>query len=148
MCASKGLMKGVVLSLFLALLMSGGFSLATGTGEPEEVSIIAMIARPKEFDGKFVRVIGFVSCQFEGMAVFASREDWLHAISKNSIALELPEDELPEERCAKAGVDHNYGLIEGCFDAGNLGHKSASSGSLVVTRLEFWSRDAEPINRK
>jgi hypothetical protein len=140
---SRGLIRAAALSLFLVPLVSVGLCLAADTDEPEEVSIIAMIARPRDFDGKLVRTIGFVSCQFEGTALFVSREDWLHAISKNGVSLETP-----EERCNRSGVDLNYGLVEGRFSASNLGHKSALSGALAVTRLELWSREAKPRNKK
>ena len=38
-------------------------------------SLIELIARPELYDGKRVRVIGFVNLQFEGNGLYVSRGD-------------------------------------------------------------------------
>jgi hypothetical protein len=99
------------------------------------VSLIELIARPEEFDGRRVRVIGFVRLEFEGNGIYVSREDWEHSISRNGLWIEPPENVLRQD------FQPRYMLVEGRFDAANHGHLGMWSGAIVeVTRFEPWAR--------
>jgi hypothetical protein len=50
--------------------------------QPVSVSIVQLIANPKAYHAKFVRVVGFVSVRFEGTAVYLHEEDYKRGISK------------------------------------------------------------------
>ena len=98
-----------------------------------EVSIIRLIANPEAYDGKAVRVIGVVSIEFEGTAVYLTPDDYRKMICKNAIWLEL--DKADQRTYRK--VDGKYAIIEGVFKAGYDGHFDAFSGSMVkIKRLE------------
>jgi hypothetical protein len=53
--------------------------------EPADVSLIQLIGNPDKYDGKSVRVIGFLRLEFEGDALYLHQEDFEHALTKNAI---------------------------------------------------------------
>jgi len=104
----------------------------------EEVSLIALIGNPKQYDGHHVRVMGFLNLEFEGNEIFVHKEDYDESISKNGLWVEMDRDsvQLPQVRaCIKKNV-----LMEGTFDANNQGHMGMCSGAIKnVTRLQVWT---------
>src|SRR4051812_16809265 len=49
------------------------------------VSLITLIANPATYDGKRVRVIGFLRLEFEGNNLYVAKSDYEAAISKNAV---------------------------------------------------------------
>jgi len=43
---------------------------------PEDVSLIQLIANPQAYDGKTVRITGFLHLEFEGNAIYLHNEDF------------------------------------------------------------------------
>ena len=104
--------------------------------QAQEVSVIQLIANPAKFDGKRVRVIGFLRLEFEGNAIYLHREDYEHAIFENSIWLDRPKD-FSEKQATK--INKKYVICQGTFSAEQHGHTGMFSGSLThITRLESW----------
>jgi hypothetical protein len=98
--------------------------------EPESVSIIRLIANPDAYDGKFVRIIGFVRFEFEGNAIYVHEEDYKQGLRKNGLWLSMEE---------RKELDRKYALIEGVFNAKDRGHFGLWSGSIgKVTRAMLW----------
>ena len=95
--------------------------------QPISVSLVQLIANPKTYHGKFVRVVGFVSVRFEGKAVYLHEDDYRHGIYKNGLWLALGGSKSGHEYAEFHG---KYVLIEGTFDANMKGHRGAYSGSI------------------
>src|SRR5262249_1764153 len=55
--------------------------------QPLSVSLLQLIATPADFDGKYVRVHGFVRIEHEGTAIYLHREDAEHMLTKNGLWL-------------------------------------------------------------
>ncbi|HYT91974.1 MAG TPA: sigma-70 family RNA polymerase sigma factor [Gemmataceae bacterium] len=109
----------------------------SAAGSPLAVSLIQLIATPKAFDGKYVRVWGFVRFEHEGSAIYLHREDFEQALTKNG--LWLVATDIPAEGSDEAKVNNRYALIEGRFNAGERGHRGLWSGSLDrITRMIPW----------
>lgn len=103
--------------------------------EPLDVSLIQLIANPKPYDGKVVRVIGFVRMEFEGNAIYLHQDDYRHSIGKNGLWIDVT-DEL---RKKQKDYDQKYVLLEGTFDAKETGHMGLWSGSIKkITRCQAW----------
>ncbi|MDR7272968.1 hypothetical protein J2X20_005653 [Pelomonas saccharophila] len=101
-----------------------------------DVSLISLIATPREFDGKQVRVIGFARLEFEGNAIYLHREDYLQGITKNGLWLDV--ERLPKKSAASA--NNQYVIVEGVFSMTDKGHLGLWSGSIQkVTRMDPWS---------
>ncbi len=112
-------------------------------------SLIELIARPELYDGKRVRVIGFVNFEFEGNAIYLSREDWEQGINRNGVwvdpDLALPAGVERDTTAASYRPNRRYALLEGTFHAGRGGHFGMWSGSIDrVTRLQSWGTNPEP----
>jgi len=104
--------------------------------EPLDVSLIQLIANPKDLDGKIVRVIGFVKLEFEGNAIYLHQDDYKFGISKNGLYLYITDD----IRKRQADFDERYIILEGTFNAKNTGHMGMFSGSIQkITRFQVWS---------
>jgi hypothetical protein len=99
----------------------------------EIVSIIQLVAAPERFDGKSVRVIGYLDIRFEGTALYLHREDDEYAVTKNGLLIHVP------ERWHK--TPRGYVIVEATFEAPKHGHAGMFEGALLnVTRLDRWAR--------
>ena len=97
---------------------------------PTDVSMVQLIANPKEYHGKFVRVIGFASVAFEGTAVYLHQDDYKYDIPKNGLWLVIDFQQQKK-------FDGRYVLVEGTFDAEHYGHHRLFSGTIKdVKRLD------------
>jgi hypothetical protein len=99
-----------------------------------DVSMIQLIANPKEYQGKLVRIVGFVRLEFEGNAIYLHKEDYEHSIDKNGLWLDV-NDVVKEKR----GVfNSKYALVEGVFDAKDTGHMGLFCGKIHKVRRFQW----------
>jgi hypothetical protein len=99
----------------------------------EQVSIIQLIADPGKYDGHRVDLQGFLSVEFEGTAVYLSRDDYEHLITKNAIWVAFDKKALPQAQ----QLHEQYVFVTATFYAKHLGHMSLFSGEL---------RDVERVN--
>lgn len=100
-------------------------------------SIVALIANPDRYDGKLVRIIGFLRIEFEGNVIYLHQSDYEHAISSNGLWAEID--------MMRKDLDKKYVLIEGTFDAGNHGHMGMFSGAITkIRRAQVWSHPQKP----
>jgi hypothetical protein len=110
------------------------FSPLLASAEPVDASLIALIASPREFDGKQVRIVGFLRLEFEGNAIYLHKEDYLRGITKNGLWMEM------ESASKKVpGPGDQYVIVEGTFSMQDQGHMGLWSGSIhKVTRVDPW----------
>ena len=152
-------MRSAILASFGALLLyacQGNSDISARTGAPSEslsidslrcvmegpakscalygVSVYELIAKPVEYHGKRVRVLGFAHFEFEGNGLYAHREDYEHQLTRNGLWLARPLG-TPDS------AQDRYVLVEGTFNARMQGHFGMWSGSLLnVTRLDVMGR--------
>lgn len=142
----------LIFSVGAFLLATAGWNAASGIGEkapaegekpgaspqqPLSVSLLQLIATPDNFEGKYVRIWGFVRIEHEGTAVYLHREDAEHMLTKNG--LWLAANDASPEGSKEAQVKDRYALIEGRFTAKKTGHRGLWSGSIeAITRMEPW----------
>ncbi len=90
------------------------------------VSMYELLAQPREWHGKRVRVIGYAHFHDEENQLYTSAEDWRRQISVNAIR-------VPPPAAGGDSLNHRDLLVEATFDA-------RSGGSLQhVTRVESWA---------
>jgi hypothetical protein len=105
--------------------------------EPIAVSIYQLIATPEKFDGKLVRLKGYLHLEFEGNGLYAHKEDFDRSLHKNGFWINVSDCGYG----ARMGVNDDYVLVEARFDSQNHGHMGLFSGSLFdVTRCEILPR--------
>ena len=102
-------------------------------------SLIELIARPELYDGRRVRVMGFVNFEFEGNGLYLGREDWERSIIRNALWIDPPPGFESDSGAARASPNRRYVIVEATFNARHRGHLSMFSGALEnVTRLDAW----------
>lgn len=93
--------------------------------DPRSVSMINLIANPSDFHGKRVQLVGYLHLEFEGDAIYLSRDAWQYGQDKNGLwvsfakAIESP-----------GRFNDSYVYVEGRFNAERHGHKGLFSGSI------------------
>jgi len=101
------------------------------------ISMVQLLAKPQEFNGKRLQVIGFIHLEFEGNAVYLSQEDFQHGIDKNGLWLSISETELNDLE----KINNSYAVVEGTFNAKNKGHVGMWSGSIEnITKFKLWAK--------
>lgn len=138
-------LRNIILSLGVSLLLlvapaPGGVG---SSDEPEDVSMIQLIAKPTEFHGKLVRVIGFAYLEFEGHGLYLHKEDFERALMQNSLWLSVPHP-IPEEYLQ---LNEQYVIVEARFNSERKGQWGIRSGSLEdIARYERWPtrKEMEP----
>lgn len=90
------------------------------------VSLIQLIANPASFDGKRVRLTGYVVLESENKAVYLHESDAKYGIARNALWLDVP---LGGDSWL-AQFYGRYVLIEGTFNARRRGHRELFSGTI------------------
>jgi hypothetical protein len=104
--------------------------------EPIDVGMVALVANPQRYDGKRVRVVGFLYIRYES-GIFIHKEDCRYGLTFNALELRLS----PSQRQRYKNLSFHYVLIEGVV------HPSKSPGAEWggemgdITRLEPWPWD-------
>ena len=125
-------MRAVVLTALLACALSALPSRATAGEMPQMLALYSCSPPPEKFDGKLVRIIGFLCLAFEGDAIYLRREDFDHSLTQNALWVDVPEkrDET---------LSRKYVLLEGTFDASDHGHMGLFGGAIrKITRMSAW----------
>jgi hypothetical protein len=98
-----------------------------------QVSLIQLISNPEKYDGKPVRLIGFLRLEFEGNALYLHREDYEQSLP-NGIWVDVPKDLSKDENRL---LNNQYVICEGIFHAADL---AQFRGELkAINRIEIWS---------
>jgi hypothetical protein len=92
------------------------------------ISPIQLIASPERYEGKVVRVVGFVHLEFEGNAIYLHREDHKQLITANALWLSHPKC-LTSTRHDKEFTS-GYALVTGTFTSEGHGHMGLFSGEI------------------
>jgi len=111
----------------------------------EDVSMVQLIATPERFDGKFVRVFGFLNLAFEGDSLYLHSEDLAKGLLRNGVWVDRTEAMTRDEK----QLSGHYVLIEAIFDAQHHGHMGLFGGALKnITRIEIWTWPPAPLHYK
>ncbi len=85
-----------------------------------DVGLIQLLQRPAEFEGKKVRVVGYMHQTADDSAIYLHQEDSLPA---NALWVETTS--------SQTGLGGHYVICEGVFDSSKHGHAGAYGGELV-----------------
>lgn len=98
------------------------------------VSLVQLIATPREFDQKRVIVEGYVVLRFEGQAIYLSEADAKDTITRNGLWLEVSDATYAN----RARFHKRWALVEGTFNARRRGHLDLFSGAIEgISRLKL-----------
>ena len=125
-------MKRTALVCIIATLLVAPLKAQQST----DVTLVQLIANPDKFDGKLIRVIGFLRLEFEGNVLYLHREDYENAILGDGIWVDV----TPAITKQKANLNMNYVLLEGVFSSSERGHMDMWSGTIKqVRRAQLWA---------
>jgi len=103
-----------------------------------DISIKQLLDHSKDYDGKTVRVIGFVYVEFEGN-VITEGPDPKYGRPIRNIWLDVNES----IRADHAKYHQKYVLVEGKLNAHKFGHMNLSAATIEnITRFELMDRSA------
>lgn len=127
--------KFVLFVLLLAIPMPASTQSDRAPDKPFFVSLIQLIATPEKYDGKVVKVVGFMHLEFEGDELFVSSADFDNRITKNGVwivrnpSLVAHADEIKDR----------YVVVVGTFSTGGFGYSDLMSGLLTkITYVGPW----------
>jgi hypothetical protein len=132
-------MKSFFLSLLFSILSVVMFAQknSTSINEPENVSLIRLIANPDKYHGKKVQVVGFLHLEFEGDAIYSHEEDYKRSLMQNSFWVDFSPSLLKEKDPKK--LSGKYVIIVGTFNARHKGHMDIFGGTFEnIVRLDLW----------
>lgn len=125
--------------------MVGYFPKGGGDIDADDVSLVQLIASPVKYDGKIVRITGFLHLEFEGNVIYLHAEDFQFSLTKNGIWIDVPRDMTKEQMKA---VNDQYVICTARFNAKMLGHMGMKSGEVTdVSRLQVWSPHPRPLSK-
>ena len=105
-------------------------------GDP---AIISVIANPKVFDGKMLRLEGYLHCRSEDIAIYPTKEFADNSLTANGLWIgtqQVSSDKLllSPDNSEAAKLDGHYVAVEARFVAGTSGHLGAFNGRLEAVR--------------
>jgi hypothetical protein len=126
-------------------LVGAGCSVQLPWSGADSVSLINLIATPARFNGRRVRVIGYLHLEFEGDAIYLDQESFDNGVDANAIWVNLPAWATVSKT---QPLNDKYVLIQGQFDASDHGHMGQFAGSIdQIERLELWAfRNGRPVS--
>lgn len=93
---------------------------------PVAVSLVSLIATPERYEGSRVQVVGYLRLDFEGTALFLSRDDFLAQNYRSAVWVSVPVS--TRQRWRELG--DKYVLVEGTFSTASRGHDNCCAGVL------------------
>jgi hypothetical protein len=132
------------LTASICILVAALFVAPVKAEQPMNVTLVQLIANPEKFDGKLIRVIGFLEIEFEANVLYLHREDYENAILGDGIWVDV----TPEMTKNSKSLSKHYVLLEGIFSASERGHMDLWSGSLKnIRRVQLWKAGDQAANR-
>lgn len=132
----------VAIFLFLGLVSAKAPAVAA-TDEVYDVSIIQLIAAPKEFAAKRVSVLGFLNIGFESDSLWLHEEDFRRKLFSNGLGIKAE----PEIRKRLEKLSGQYVIIEGDVDV-TFADAVAVAGFRIslthITRADAWTVKPSP----
>src|SRR5262249_54990940 len=123
--------------LLIVLALSINSTIApVGQKQPENISLIRLIATPEKYHGKFVRVRGYLHNQFEDSAIYLTKDDSDHHNQDNALWVSYAEKVQKQAVGSKQDPDNlryfdrKYVMIEGVYNKDNHGHLGLYAGSI------------------
>ena len=127
--------RHIIVAAVVTCIIAAFATARAGDEVPKDASIVQLLATPERFDGKLVRVFGFLRLAFEGDALYLHREDDTQGLTRNALWVDRTEAMEREQEKLNA----HYMLIEATFDAEDTGHMGLFGGALKkVTCVIPW----------
>jgi len=102
-------------------------------------SLVELITRPEIYDGRRVRVVGWLNFEIEDSALYLSQTDSENGLTRSAVWIDPPPNFASARGPTGPQPNRRYVIVEGTFNARRRGHMDRYSGALeAVTRLDQW----------
>jgi hypothetical protein len=142
----KCMIRCFVLSAICVLAAAGPFVVGTtvaaadgGSLEPLPVSLVALIASPRQYNGVRVYLTGFLDLAYESNAVYFHEEDFRYGMTKNAIRVTLSREQEGHFK----QLSHKHVIIEGTFVADDSQSGRFSGHIVDVSRMQELQTEEE-----
>jgi hypothetical protein len=128
-------LRAAVILSALCLIAAGRPDIYRAAGvlpEAPTVPLVALLARPAEYDGRLVRVEGFLTLHFEESALYPDKEAYEGGLASSSVWVNTPSG---MDRAKAYRTPARYAAVLGRFVAGERGHMGRHSGALEDVQL-------------
>jgi len=101
---------------------------------PKSPTLLQILVAPDQYHGRQVQVLGYCRLEFEGFAIYLSKEDYTYGLG-NMVWLKFEKDEdiTPQRRKIE------YCLVQGTYNAKDRGHMGLFIGAIEnIKRYEPW----------
>jgi hypothetical protein len=88
------------------------------------LSMVQLLANPQKYDGKHIRVVGYIHFEAEDTAIYLHKEDAEHHLLKNGVWVSLAKG------ASFAACQDSYAAIDGLYEASNTGRMRLWSGAV------------------
>jgi hypothetical protein len=124
-----------LLALIILLPLGSARSSRTASSNPKplNVGMVALLADPQKYDGKFIRTFGFMCLEYEGDALYLHEEDYRYQNYKNALALRVAEAQRKQFK----SLSLKHVLIEGTMYANGPENSEYAGAIGNITRLEY-----------
>lgn len=124
--------------LLIAVLIVASGAAEQDGGKALEVSLIQLLARPLDFDGQRVRVVGYVTVGFEEEGIFLNPQDYENGVLDNSVRLDVAPKDIPFE-------SNEYAVVEGVFRASTPEYRVRGGPAEIgsITEIKPWFLSAK-----
>jgi hypothetical protein len=110
-----------------------------GLQETQRVSIVALIASPRQYNGARVYVTGYLDLAYEANAVYFHEEEFRYGMTKNAIRVTLRKEQEGQFKV----LSRKYVIIEGTFAADDSRSGMFSGHIVDVTRMQELQTEEE-----
>jgi glyoxylate utilization-related uncharacterized protein len=110
-----------------------------GSQETQRVSIVALIASPRQYNRVRVYVTGYLDLSYESDAVYLHEEDFRYGMTKNAIRLTLRKEQEGQFKV----FSRKYVIIEGTFAADDSPSGMFSGHMVNVNRMQELQTEEE-----
>jgi hypothetical protein len=101
---------------------------STPPAEPiQQVCLAQLVAQPKEYKGKSIRVAGYLELQVEGDSLFSSLEDIKRGRWDQAVWIELDHNLWRQRK----KLTNNAVQLVGIFDSGRFGNNGYYAGTIT-----------------
>jgi hypothetical protein len=106
-----------------------------------EPSFVAVLAAPERYHQKKIRLEGFLHVEFEGDAIYLSKDDADHLITRNGLWVDFDKKTFPLGPKGLKQFHRKWVLIEGVVDMNLTGHMSGwTAGIKEIDRIDELKR--------
>ena len=115
---------------------------ADGTCEEYSVSLVNLIASPRQYHGRHIAVQGYFTMEFESQGLYLSRDDAVHYRGMNAIWVNVPDPRWQQPPLA------GEAFVRGVFNADQKGHLNAFAASIDSAHVDWIERDTASLGRR